>query len=58
MAPHATVYLLDTTALAAAGVAGAPVTFDAAIDASLAELVGTSARHWSRSPAERARLDG
>src|SRR5262249_16428804 len=51
-------YLLDTTALEAAGLAATPVALDAAIEGSLADLVDSPARRWSRSPAERALLDG
>ena len=51
-------YLLDTTALEAAGLAATPVALDAAIEGSLADLVDSPARRWSRSPAERALLHG
>jgi nucleoside-diphosphate-sugar epimerase len=51
-------YLLDTTSLGAAGLAPAPVALEAMIGESLAHLVDSPERRWSRSPAERELLGG
>ena len=51
-------YLLDTSALERAGLAATPVALDATIEMSLAALLGSSERRWSRSTAELALLSG
>jgi nucleoside-diphosphate-sugar epimerase len=49
-------YVLDTSALERAGLAAAPVALETMLAASLAALLDSPERHWSRSPAELALL--
>ena len=51
-------YLLDDSALERAGLAATPVALDAMIEMSLAALLGSSERRWSRTAAELAVLAG
>jgi nucleoside-diphosphate-sugar epimerase len=51
-------YVLDTSAVEQARLAAPPVALDAMIAASLATLVDSPQRRWSRSPAELALLAG
>jgi nucleoside-diphosphate-sugar epimerase len=50
-------YLLETSALKKAGLAAPAVTLDTMIEASLAALLASPERRWSRSAAEVSALD-